>query len=73
MKVFKRFLAFLKSYDTNQVHNMLVIMLGLRFKHLRVMKNYVGQRNAISFAYEYDAKVIIPLHMICFHGLNPII
>ncbi len=69
----KPFLAFLKSYDANQVHNILVMMLYLRFKHLLVVKNYVGQGNAIHFAYEYDAKVVIPHHMIFFHQLNPII
>jgi hypothetical protein len=70
VKVLKPFLTFLKSYDANQVPNMLVIMLDLRFKHLPVVKNNVGQGNVIHFAYEYDAKVVIPLHMIYFHQLN---
>ncbi len=71
--MFKPFLTFLKSYDANQVHSMFAIMLDLQFKHLRVVKNYVGQGNVIRLAYEYNAKVVIPFHMICFHQLNPII
>jgi hypothetical protein len=72
VKVVKPFITFLKSYDANQVHNMLVIMLDLQFKHLHVVKNYVNQGNAIRFAYEYDT-MLIPHHIICFHQLNPII
>jgi hypothetical protein len=67
MKVLKPFLTFLKSYNANEAHNMLVIMLDLRFKHLCVVKNFVGQGNAIHFPYEYNAKAVIPFHMICFH------
>jgi hypothetical protein len=48
----KFFITFLKSYDANQVHNMLAIMLDPRFKHLHVVKNYVGQGNVICLAYE---------------------
>ncbi len=44
----KSFITFLKSYDANQIHNMLAIMLDPQFKHLRVVENYVGQGNVMS-------------------------
>jgi hypothetical protein len=52
VKVLKFFITFLKSYDANQVHNMLAIMLDPRFKHLHVVENYVGQGNVTCLAYE---------------------
>jgi len=52
---------------------MFAIMLDPWFKHLHVVENYVGQRNVIYLAFEYDVKAVIPLLMICFHQLNPIV
>jgi len=37
------------------------------------VENYVGWGNTIHLAFEYDVKAVIPLIMICFHQLNPIV
>jgi hypothetical protein len=60
-------------YDCHQVHNMLIIMFNPHFKSLIVEKNYVGHWACIPIAYGYDANVIIPLLMIGFEILNPIV
>jgi hypothetical protein len=52
---------------------MLAKMLDFLFKHLHVVKNYVGHRNIVHLATEYDVKEIIPLLTTCFYQLNPTI
>ncbi len=47
-------------------------MLDPHFKFLQVVENYKGHGEAIRFVAKYDAKVVIPLLMICFDRLNPI-
>ncbi len=62
----KVFLEFLRSFDTQHVHNMMVIMLDQCFKALHVVENLVGHGNTIWLASEYDVKVVIPLLIVCF-------
>ncbi len=50
---------------------MMAIMLDLHFKSLCVVENLLGCGNAIRPAIEYDAKIVIPLLMVCFEQLNP--
>jgi hypothetical protein len=57
------FVFLLKAYDSNQVYNMFSIILDHQFKHLCVIKNYVGRMNTIHFIVKYDLKVIIALFM----------
>jgi hypothetical protein len=64
--VIKVFLEFLRSFDTQHVHNMMVIMLDQCFKALHVVENLVGHGNTIWLASEYDVKVVIPLLIVCF-------
>jgi hypothetical protein len=59
-------------FNSNQVHNMLAIMLDPQFKSLSVVKILVRCDNAIQLAYGYDLKAMIPLLMVCFETLNPI-
>jgi len=48
-------------------------MLDLQNKHLHVVDNYVSHGNIIHLVFKYDVKAIIPIPMICFHWLNPIV
>jgi hypothetical protein len=73
VKVIKPCIYFLIAYDLHQVHNMLTIMLDPCFKSLQVFQNYVGYWNVIRLVIEYDVKQIIPLLMIIFDVLNPIV
>jgi hypothetical protein len=73
LKVIKPFLQFLQAYDSHQVHNTLTVMLDPRFKSLRVVENYVGHGACICLVAEYDANAVIPILMIMFEVLNPIV
>ncbi len=73
MKVFKRFLEFLKAFDFCQVHNMLALMLDPCFKSLWVVESFVGHGNVIHLVVEYDVKEVIPLSMTLLDQLNFII
>jgi hypothetical protein len=52
---------------------MMAIMLDPCFKFLCVVENLLGGGNAIQLAIEYDARIVIPLLMVCFEQLNPYI
>jgi len=58
--VIKPILLILQAFDSQNVHNMLAIMLDPHFKSLQVVENYEGRGEAICFASEYDAKIVIP-------------
>ncbi len=73
MKVFKRFLEFLKAFDFYQVHNMLALMLDPCFKSLWVVESFVGHGNVIHLVVDYDVKEVIPLLMTLLDQLNLII
>jgi hypothetical protein len=62
----------LKTFDGGNVHNMMAIMLDPHFKSLHIVDDLLGHGNAIRLAIEYDAKIVIPLLMVCFEWLNPI-
>jgi len=69
-RVITHFLDFLKFFDAKEAHNMMVIMLNPHFKALWIVEGLVGCRNAIRLAFEYDAKVVIMLLMVCFEWLK---
>jgi hypothetical protein len=73
IKVIKPFLQILRTFDEGQVHNMMAIMLDLRFNSLHFVENLLGCGNTIQLANEYDARIVIPLLMVCFEQLNPYI
>jgi len=50
---------------------MMAIVLDLHFKFLCILENLLGCGNAIQLAIEYDAKIVVPLFMVCFEQLNP--
>jgi hypothetical protein len=41
LKLIKFFWGFLKTFDSNQVHNMLVSMLDPHFKILKAVKSFI--------------------------------
>jgi len=59
--VIKPFLLFFKTFDLNNVHDMLIIMLHPHFKFLQV-----GCGDAIYFAFDYDVRMVILLVMFFF-------
>jgi len=76
IKIIKPFLEFLKPFDAWQVHNMIAmitIMLDPCFKVLHVVENFMGCGDVIELTFKYDIKVVIPLLMVCFDWLNPML
>jgi hypothetical protein len=67
MKVIKPFFEFLKTFDSNQAHNMFVLMLDPCFKFLKVVKSFVGCGNPIHLSIEYDVKEVTPFFMRIFY------
>jgi len=61
--VIKPFLLILKTFDSQNVHNIFAIMLDPHFRFLWVVENYVGFGETIRLAFEYDAKIVIPFLM----------
>jgi hypothetical protein len=59
--VIKPFLDFLRFFYALQGHNTIAIMLDPCFKALRIVESLVGHGNVIILAFEYDAKIMIPL------------
>ncbi len=66
IEMIRPFLLFLKTFVLHNIHNMFAIMLDPCFKTLRIVKNYVGHGVVIHFVSKYDAKVMIPLLIVCF-------
>ncbi len=67
------FLVFTSSYNASKAHNMLALMLDLRFKSFDVVKAFVGRAKMIQIVAEYDNKTLLPLLVVAFHFLNPTI
>jgi len=67
LKVIKPFLELLKTFDFNQVHNMLISMLDPHFKFLKIVKSFVECGNPIHFTTEYDVKEVAPFFMGIFY------
>jgi hypothetical protein len=59
--VIKALLDFLRFFDALQGHNMIIIMLDPCFKVSCIVESLVGCGNVIILAFEYDAKIVIPL------------
>jgi hypothetical protein len=47
--------------------------VGSILKALRIVENLDGHKNVIWLASKYDVKVVVPLFMVCFDQLNPIV
>jgi hypothetical protein len=63
-------LLFMKSITTTGVHNMLALMLELRFKRLKCVIDFLGHDKAKLLVVKYDNKILIPLLVKCSHFLN---
>jgi hypothetical protein len=48
------FLSFFKKYERNKTHNMLSLMLDLRFKSLKLVLSFIGREQAVFIVEEYD-------------------
>ncbi len=67
------FLSFLRKYEESKVHNMLSLMLDLRFKSFRLVSSFIGREESVSIVDEYDRRTLYPMLLKCYHHLHPMI
>jgi hypothetical protein len=52
--VFDSFFSFLKKYEGKKTHNMVSLMLDLKFKNLHIVSSFVGKEHGVVVVQEYD-------------------
>jgi hypothetical protein len=53
------------NFDKKRGHNMLPLILDLRFKNMRLVANYCGCEPASMLVKEYDVGLLLPLLVKC--------
>jgi hypothetical protein len=48
------FLSFLEKYEGNKTHNMLSLMLDLKFKILRLVLSFINRQQVVFIVEKYD-------------------
>jgi hypothetical protein len=56
--VIDSFLSSLTKYDKKRVHNMLALMLDLKFKSLRLISYFIGCELEVAIVIKYDKKLL---------------
>jgi len=69
--VLKPFLAFASSFQHCHVHNMLVLILDLRFMNLGFIRDYVDLELAMHVVTNYDWEILMPLLLIVYRASTP--
>lgn len=59
-------LASSSTYSLSKVHNILALMLDVRFKSLDMVKTFVRWAKVIPMVVKCDTKVLIPLLLVMF-------
>ncbi len=67
------FLSFLKVYDNKKTHNMISLMLDLRYKNLCIISSSVGKEQGVVLVEEYDRKFLYPMLVKCHEHLHPLV
>jgi uncharacterized membrane protein len=65
------FLAFASTYNVNEAHKILALMLDLYSKSFDAMKTFVRCEKMIQMVVEYGNKILLHLLMGVFQFLNP--
>jgi len=56
ISVLNYFLSLLKKYENRKVHNMISLMLNVRFKSFHIISSFVEREQGIVFVDECDRK-----------------
>jgi len=67
------FLSFLKVYDKRKTHNMIYLMLNLKYKSLHIVLSFVGREQGVALVEEYDKKSLHPMLVKCHEHLHPLV
>ncbi len=71
VQVLNPFLSFMASFQKAKAHNMLAMILDLRFKELGLVIQYVSKERTLHIAGEYDHQVLFPFLICAYKYLNP--
>jgi len=63
--------GFTSTYNVNNAHKMLALMLDPHFKSFDAMKTFVARAKVIQMMIECGNKILLPLLMVAFQFLNP--
>jgi hypothetical protein len=61
LKVLQPFFSFFNGFDKNRRHNMLALMLDLRFKSMWLVANYLGHETTFLLVIKYDVDMLLLL------------
>jgi hypothetical protein len=73
INVLDSFLSFLKIYDSTKAHNMVSLMLRLRFKILCIISSFVGREQCVALVKKYNRKYLYPRLVKCHEHLHPLV
>ncbi len=69
--VLRPFLDFMNCFKLSKGHNMVALMLDIRFKDLSLLGDYVGHSSTIGIIVTYDREFLLPTFKILYkkhHG-----
>jgi hypothetical protein len=69
--VLNSFLSFLKKINERKTHNMLALMLDLRFKSLHLVFSFIGSDQGITIVEKCDITSLYPMLMKSYYHLHP--
>ncbi len=69
-RILDGFLSFFKNCERNKAHNVLFLMLDLRFKNLRSISSFIDQEQVVSIVEEYDQRSLFDMFLRCYHILH---
>jgi hypothetical protein len=73
INVLDSFLSFLKVYDKRKSHNMISLMLNLKYKSLCLISSFVGKEQGVAHVEEYDKKSLYQILVKCHEHLHPLV
>ncbi len=65
INVLDSFLSFLKKYKNRKAHNMIFLILNLRFKKICTIFSFVRREQGVALVEEYNKKSLYPMLVKC--------
>jgi hypothetical protein len=73
IKVLDSFLSFLRKYEERKSHDMLSLMLDLRFITLCLVSSLIGHEQSKAIFEKYDKKSLFPMLLKCYYHLHQLV
>jgi hypothetical protein len=69
--VIDSFLSSLTKYDKKKTHNMLALMLDIKFESLRLISSFIGCELDIAIVIKYDKNLLFLMFLKFYHHMHP--